>query len=208
MILEFVFPTNRIEVQVNMLDNPGVRAWSNKFLNGEYTTSALSHDHLWVHHMDTTKFNHAVSECNSLFRCLAQHGIVYAGPDIADVDRLTLNRVHRFFTHNQQRCNNCEFDNNFDYGSAMTMLNSVNNYVHELECYLTRGPEDMPVNQIEEIKLYHPTHYGTAGWVDLSEHSQYHSDQHYDIILGSEVLGKTLLPVSYTHLTLPTNREV
>jgi hypothetical protein len=203
MILEFVFPTNRIEVQVNLLDNPGVQAWADKFLDN-YTTFALSHDHLWVHHMDTENFNHAAAQCSSLINQLAQHGVVYTGPDIATVDHDTLNHVHRFFTHNQQRCNNQKFGNNFDYESAMTMLDKLNNYVHELECYLPRGSEDMTVNQIEEIKLYHPTHYGTTNWVDMSEYSQYHSDQHHDIILGSEVLGKTLLQ-SYLDQDDPTD---
>ena len=204
MILEFIFPNDRIEVVVDLLDNPGVQAWADKFLNCNYTTSALSHDHLWIHHMDLAKFNHAAAECGSLINQLAQHGVVYAGPDISIVDHHTLNHVHRFFTHTQRQCNIREFGNNFDYESVMIMLDGLNNYVHELECYLPRGPADMPVSQIEEIKLYHPTQYGTSDWVDLSAHSQCHSDQHYDIILSSEVLGKTLLQ-SYLDQDDPTD---
>jgi hypothetical protein len=75
----------------------------------------------------------------------------------------------------------------------MIMLDRLNNYVHELECYLLRGPTDMPVSQIEEIKLYQPAHYNSNVWCSLTDYQQYHSDQHYDIILGSEILGKTLL---------------
>jgi ssRNA-specific RNase YbeY (16S rRNA maturation enzyme) len=204
MILEFIFPNERIEVQVNLLDNPGVAHWANKFLNCNYTTNVLCHDHLWVHDMDTAKFNHAVAEYQILIGQLAQHGIVYAGPNIATVDHHVLNHVHRFFTHNQQLCNTQEFGNSFDYSTVMTMLDLVNHHVHELECYIPRGPADMPVNQIEEIKLYHPTQYGTTAWLDLNEYDQYHSDQHYDIILSSEVLGKTLLQ-SYLDQDDPTD---
>jgi hypothetical protein len=204
MILEFVFPTNCIEVQVDLLENPGVQAWTNKFLNNNYTTSVLAHDHLWVPEMDTTKFNHAVAECSRLIGQLAQHGITYSGPDIGTVDHNTLNHVHRFFTHNQQRCNVRKFGSDFDYDSVMSMLDSVNTHVHDLEVFLPRGPVDMPVSQIEEIKLYHPTHYGTTDWVDLTDYHQYHSDQHYDVILSSEVLGKTLLQ-SYLDQDDPTD---
>lgn len=204
MILEFVFPTNSIEVQVNLLDNPGVDAWANKFLNCNYTTSAWSHDHLWVHHMNTEKFNHAVAECCRLIQQLSHYGILYLGPEINNVDHYTLNHLHRFFTHNQQKCNNQEFENNFDYDSVMSMLNSLNVHVHDLECYIPRGPDDIVVDQIEEIKLYHATPYGTDSWINLMEYSQYHSDQHHDIILSSEILGKTLLQ-SYLDQDDPTD---
>ena len=203
MILEFVFPTSRIEVQVNLLDNPGVQAWANKFLDN-YSTSVLAHDHLWVHDMDVAKFNHAFTQCHSLIDQLAQHNIVYSGPDISSVNHRSLNHVHRFFTHNQQRCNVREFGNSFDYDLVMSILDRLNTHVHELECYIPRGPDDIVVDQIEEVKLYHPTHYGTTNWIDLTEYQQYHSDQHYDVILSSEILGKTLLQ-SYLDQDDPTD---
>jgi hypothetical protein len=65
--------------------------------------------------------------------------------------------------------------------------------VHELELYIARGPEDMLVNQIEEIKLYQFTDCMSDAWCSLEDYQQYHSDQHYDVILSSEILGKTLL---------------
>ena len=52
MVLEFIFPDERIEVQVNLLDNPGVAHWADKFLNCNYSTSIVCHDHLWVCEMD------------------------------------------------------------------------------------------------------------------------------------------------------------
>lgn len=203
MILEFVFPTNRIDVQVNLLDNPGVQAWANKFLDN-YTTSVLAHDHLWVHHMDVAKFNHAVDHSLILIDQLAQYGIVYSGPSISLVDHCSLNHVHRFFTHNQQRCNVREFGPDFDYNLVMLMLDQLNIHVHELENYIPRGPDDIVVDQIEEIKLYHNSQYGTTDWIDLTDYQQYHSDQHYDVILSSEILGKTLLQ-SYLDQDDPTD---
>lgn len=203
MILEFIFPNERIEVVVDLVDNPGVNAWTDKFLDN-YTTLLTVHDHLKVSKMDAEKFNHAAADCDSLINQLAQHGIIYLGPDISTVDHNTLNHVHRFFTHNQQRCNVREFGNNFDYDLVISMLDSINTHVHDLEGFLPRGPVDMPVSQIEEIKLYHPTHCDTADWVDLTDYRQYHSDQHYDVILSSEVLGKTLLQ-SYLDQDDPTD---
>jgi hypothetical protein len=193
MILEFIFPDERIEVQVNLLDNPGVAHWANKFLNCNYTTSVLSHDHLWVCDMDQHSFDHSHTRCRQLIRQLAQVGLEYQGPDIATVDHPSLNHVHRFFTHNQHRCNTREFGKNFDYHTAMLMLDELNLHVHELERYIARGPDNMPVDQIEEIKLYHSTDYMSDAWCSLADYQQYHSDQHHDVILSSEILGKTLL---------------
>jgi len=193
MILEFIFPDERIEVQVNLLDNPGVQAWANKFLDCNYTTSLVIHDHLWVREMDHARFDRVRCQCQLLISQLAQFGLVYQGPDIVTVDHRSLNHVHRFFTHSQQRCNNKEFDQNFDYHSVIRMLDKLNLHVHELELYIARGPEDMIVDQIEEIKLYQFNDCMSDTWCSLADYQQYHSDQHYDIILGSEILGKTLL---------------
>jgi hypothetical protein len=204
MILEFVFPTNRIEVQVNLLNNPGVHAWANKFLNCNYTTNVLCHDHLWVCKMDQDKFDYSHTRCQQLIGQLSALGLDYQGSDIGTVDHCSLNHVHRFFTHNQQRCNTREFSVDFAYHSAMLMLDELNLHVHELERYIARGPDDIPVDQIEEIKLYHPTNYNSDTWCSLADYQQYHSDQHYDVILSSEVLGKTLLQ-SYLDQDDPTD---
>jgi hypothetical protein len=193
MILEFIFSDERIEVQVDLLDNPGVAHWADKFLNCNYTTFALGHDHLWVANIDQTSFDHLHAQCQQLISQLAQFGLVYQGPDIATVDHPSLNHVHRFFTHNQHLCNTRQFGNDFDYHSVLLMLDELNLYVHELERYIARGPSDIAVDQIEEIKLWQPADYNNNNWCSLLDYQQYHSDQHYDIILSSEILGKTLL---------------
>ena len=193
MILEFIFPNDRIEVVVELLDNPGVAHWADKFLNCNYTTNVLCHDHLWVCKMNQHSFDHSRTQCHQLISQLAQFGLVYQGLDIGTIDHHSLNHVHRFFTHSQQCCNTREFGIDFDYHSVMLMLDELNLHVHELERYIARGPSDMPVDQIEEIKLYHPTDYMSDAWCSLADYQQYHSDQHYDVILSSEILGKTLL---------------
>ena len=193
MILEFIFPDERIEVQVNLLDNPGVAHWADKFLNCNYSTSIVCHDHLQVCEMDQDSFDYSYAQCQQIISQLAQFGLNYQGPDIVTVDHPSLNRVHRFFTHSQQRCNTKQFGREFDYHTVMHMLDELNLHVHELEGYIARGPDDIAVDQIEEIKLYQPTDYMSDAWCSLADYQQYHSDQHYDIVLGSEILGKTLL---------------
>lgn len=204
MILEFIFPNDRIEVVVELLNNPGVTHWADKFLNCNYTTYALSHDHLWVCEMDQDQFNYSHTQCQQLISQLAQLGLVYQGPDIGTVNHHSLNHVHRFFTHNQQRCNNAEFGNDFDYHSVMLMLDQLNWHVHELERYIARSPDNIPVDQIEEIKLYQPANYNSDAWCSLAGYQQYHSNLHYDIVLSSEILGKTLLQ-SYLDQDDPTD---
>jgi ssRNA-specific RNase YbeY (16S rRNA maturation enzyme) len=204
MILEFIFPDERIEVHVDLLDNPGVAHWADKFLNCNYTTNVLCHDHLWMWEMDHARFDRVHRQCQLLISQLAQFGLMYQGPDISTVNHRSLNHVHRFFTHNQQRCNNIEFGDDFDYHSVMRMLDKLNSNVHELERYIARGPEDIAVDKIDEIKLYHSTNYNSDAWCSLADYQQYHSDQHCDIILGPEILGKTLLQ-SYLDQDDPTD---
>lgn len=200
MILEFISPTDSVDVHVDLLDNPGVQLWANKFLNVNYETVVIEHDHLETRILDTAYVNHLQSECKKLVADLAEHGIIYSGADIVDINVATsdqmhkwLNQLHRFFTHNSQRCNLRQFSQNTDYSLVLDKLETINYYIHDIELYVPRCAKDLVVDKIQEIKLWQNTLAGTQNWLNLESHRQFHSDQYCHVILTSEVLGKTIL---------------
>lgn len=210
MRLEFQLPHKTINLYVDLLANPGVQAWVNCFCNG-YETQAISHDHLYVVDTNFELLNNLYQQIEELLAQLAYLDIVYQGPGPVEFDTNNsnnihhwLNALHRFFTHNQESCNQRKFGKNFNYSAASTLLHELNAHVHTIELYVPRGPADIPVSAISEIKLYHVTNSGTGMWLDLSNYMQYHSQNHYDIILTSEILGKTIIQ-SYLDLDNPND---
>lgn len=210
MRIEFQLPHKIINLYVELLDNPGVRAWADCFANG-YQTTVTYHDHLYVRSNDFGYIAKAYRAIPNLLEQLARLDIVYRGLPMVEFDldnsdsiHQWLNHLHRFFTHNQQKCNLKHFGNNFDYRLGSELLDKLNTHIHELELYLPRGPADIPVSEINELKLYHPTESGNGGWTNLLEFSQYHSADYYDVILTSEILGKTILQ-SYLDLDDPSD---
>jgi hypothetical protein len=210
MRLEFQLPHKIINLYVDLLDNLGVQAWAECFCNG-YTTQANTHDHLYVVEPDVQPLNCLYDQISTLLEQLTRLGIVYQGPDAVEFDTKNsnnmhhwLNALHRFFTHNQDACNRRRFGNSFDYSAASAALHELNECVHTIELYIPRGPSDIPVSSITEIKLYHDTDSGTGNWIEFRNNMRYHSQHYYDVILTSEVLGKTILQ-SYLDLDDPND---
>ena len=229
MQLEFQLPHKIINLYVDLIDNPGVQAWYRFFCNG-YETQSEIHNHLYVADIDFEQLNKLYQQITDLLVQLKHMGIVYQGVGTVEFDTKNsdgvhhwLNALHRFFTHNQQACNERKFDSNFDYSVASTLLHKLNAHVHIIEQYLPRGPADMPVSTISEIKLCHDRGLAdipvsttseikrwsaddreTSRWLDLTDYGQYHSQQHYDVVLSHEILGKTILQ-SYLDLDNPND---
>lgn len=200
MILQFVSPTASIEVQVELLDNPGVQAWTDKFLSGTYETTVIQHDHLYTRPPDYEYINKLYNQCKILVDELDQHGIIYSGPNIVPFETSTteqmhqwLNSLHRFFTHNQQRCNVRQLPPGSDYQLIFHKLEEINYHIHDIELYVPRRSQDLAVDSIDEIKLWHNAQTTDPAWVSLESYKQYHSDQYHSVLLTSEVLGKTIL---------------
>jgi hypothetical protein len=200
MILEFISPTDSVNVHVDLLDNPGVHAWANKFLTGTYETAVIHHDHLYIRPPDYQHINMLQNQCKILADELAQHGIVYSGADIVPFETSTteqmhqwLNQLHRFFTHNQQQCNFKQLPTGSDYQLIFRKLEEINYHIHDIELYVPRRSQDLAVDSINEIKLWQNNQTTDSSWVDLESYRQYHSSQYHNVILTSDVLGKTIL---------------
>lgn len=199
MRLEFILPHTTIDLEIDLLDNPGVRHWADSFLNG-YQTQATFHDHLYVRQPDWDTVNSYYEQIKTDLKILEEKGIVYTGPEMVEFypdksDQIHnwLNHLHRFFTHNQSICNDQTQNTKVNYKILSTALDDLNTQIHQIELYISRGQPDMPVSAIEEIKLYHNTEAGGSAWVNLEPFHEYHSAEYYDIILTSEILGKTII---------------
>lgn len=207
MRLEFVLPNEIVTIYVDLADHPGAVAWAEKFHG--HKTKASIHNHLYVPEINVTNedvYDIPRQQCLETLKRLHDCGITYTGlvpntPD--DVIGDCLNQLHRFFTHTQQDYNilqghlnqqNQDPENKLpQIRTIIKLLQDLNHWVHEMEAYCVREHDNIPVAAIEEIKLYTATECNTPNWLDLTPYRDYHTDQPYDVILSSEVLGKTLL---------------
>ncbi len=200
MRLEFQLPQGPVNLFLDVLDNPGAQAWANHFGHA-YETTAHICDHTYVETLN--KEDELAGAYQSILRVLDQlkyMGLEYpaATPEpfietTAEQCHKDLNLLHRFFTTQQQRCNLNHYGKDFDHVQATVFLQQLNDLVHYAEGFISRGHSDCPVNSMREIKLYRPTHSGDPVWLDMSAYQQYHSADYYDVVLTSEILGKTLL---------------
>jgi hypothetical protein len=210
MRLEFFLPDRTINLNVRLLDNPGVEAWADKFLN-RYQTKAVFHYHTHPWTLDWSIIRESYKQIDQSLRKLRRAGIEYTGIGLvnfglADSDNIHswLNSLHRFFTHKQKLCNDRMLGDDIDYLDVSLTLDQINQSVHQIEIFLPVGPKDMPLTEIPEIKLYHPSESDTPAWLNLENYRQYHSADFYDVILTSEILGKTILQ-NYLDLDNPNN---
>jgi hypothetical protein len=207
MRLEFVLPSHCVLVDVDVVANPGTQAWVNAF--DQYQTQAMIHDHLYVPEINVSNedvYDLPRQHCLKILNGLSELGVDFVRPvpyTPAHVDANCLNQLHRFFTHTQQEYNVLQAQLSQQHQDPhkrlpaikqiIQLLQDLNHCVHQMEHYCTRSHGDIVTDSLVEIKLYRATEFNASGWVDLTPYRQYHSDQPCDVILGSEVLGKTLL---------------
>lgn len=198
MRIEFHLPDGTANLFVALLDNAGVDAWAHKFAGG-FSTLGLLHDHLYVHPVDSDLVEQHYIAIDTSLAVLKKAGLRYAGPMLEPFDQarndqlhVSLNHLHRFFTENQKACNQRWFGSDFDYTAVSRWLDQINQAVHGLELFVPRAPADLAVYRLEEIKLWQ-SDATNVEWLTFDDHGQYHSSEFYDVVLSSEILGKTLL---------------
>jgi hypothetical protein len=227
MRIEFTLPDGeQVSIGVQVLDNPGARAWAEFFCDGTFRKGVSWSDHLHVHNYNPNKvynrwcrdimdqptdlFLKSRQVVNEVLDDLIKLDYHYRGTRIfgefatsPQAAHAWLNDLHRFFTHTQQ-----SIDHRGDLNHSLKKilqgkLDSINQIVHELELYIPRGPSDLPVRDLEEVKLYDWSG-DPVRWLDMKQWDQYHSREYHDVILGSEILGKTTLQ-SYLDLDNPND---
>lgn len=205
MIIRF-FITNidnsveQIDLEIDLIKNPAVDSWVSHF-SPKYITSAKFNCPRNIKTLDQKHLASLLDICNSNLKKLTALGYSYNGPlavDTCAIDRNFTNKLHRYFTHtiayvSDQIWPNLsreEHDTMRRYLSDI--LEQINIAVHEMELYLPTRKECLL--QIEEVYINNePNTFETSWWDLKKEWRCYHSKQHADVVLGSQIQGKTIL---------------
>jgi hypothetical protein len=135
-------------------------------------------------------------QCCTSINQLVQHGYEYliAMPSsVQEVDRAWCNQTHRFFTHTQQTVNLSGMPKDMA-NKLTTWLQQLNDSVHNLEDFMPPAIGYTPDFSFDEIYCSDEPSYNHPGWWQITdEFRQYHSAEPATVILGSQILGKTLL---------------
>jgi hypothetical protein len=135
-------------------------------------------------------------QCCTSINQLVQHGYEYltAWPSsVQEVDRVWCNQAHRFFTHTQQTVNLSGMPKDMS-NKLTTWLQQLNDSVHNLEDFMPPAIGYTPDFSFDEIYCSDEPSYNHPGWWQITdEFRQYHSAEPATVILGSQILGKTLL---------------
>jgi hypothetical protein len=202
MKISFLFPDNVVDLEIELVDNPGIKSWATHFKNGLASRAHFQYYYkLWNY--DPVVLKDHLSICQDQVSKLDSHGYTYNGPFPSSVDGINrdfTNQLHRFFTHTQQLVNvvlwpelSAERHAAKKY-EITSWLQELNDQVHLIELYLRPIPEMSFLESFGEIYLSDDPAYTNADWWNLAtEHRQYHSAEHADVIFGPQILGKTLL---------------
>jgi hypothetical protein len=201
MKIIFLFPTQRIDLDIELVKNPGIKSWARHFRQG-FLSLAGPWDYSQVFHINARLLQQYLDICNQRIRQLQSVGIVYQGPmaqTVNDIDRQFTNQLHRFFTHSQQLINSLpwpeiKFQDQKKAQPIITKwLQEINDSVHKIELYLAPVPQ-INAGQFKEIRVGGDLPYDDHRWWPMNpKHRKYHSAEDADVVFGPQVLGKTLL---------------
>lgn len=201
MKIQFLFDTDPMELEVELLDNPAVKGWAQHFRSGFTGTANIQNPcEIWDH--DPERLAQYLETCGRLLEDLRLWGYIYEGsvPETPGmITRGFTNHLHRFFTYYQDQVNRVIWGDKSVEESARKkqsisdLLQRVNDCVHAIERYLPPVP-DVSDYDLDEIYISDESVYDDVHWWTMhSSHRQYHSDQHADVVFGSQILGKTIL---------------
>jgi hypothetical protein len=196
MIISFEFPDHPIDLHIQLIDNPAVRSWADHFLVTPLTVTSHIVRNIVPHTVDIDKMSVLFEKCCNVINQLAQHGYVYNTPvpkSVHIVDRDWCNKAHRFFTHTQQTVNLTGMSEQ-QFKELTGLLQELNEAIHALEDFLPPAIERIPDFSFDEIYCSDEPTYNHPGWWKMpDEFRPYHSSEPATVILGSQILGKTLL---------------
>ena len=196
LIISFEFPDQTLDLRIKLIDNPAVQSWCNHFLATPLNVTSHVVGNIVPHTVDIDKMFVLFDKCCNIIDQLAQRGYVcntHVHESVHTVDRAWCNRVHRFFTHTQQTVNLSGMPK--QQANELTMLlQQLNDVIHALEDFLLPAIGYTPDFSLDEIYCSDEPAYNHPGWWQITdEFRQYHSAEPATVILGSQILGKTLL---------------
>lgn len=197
MRIEFRFPDKTINLFVKLRDNPAVNSWAEHFLDGSTSVNASLHDFQDRYNDDGNIIDQQISALNQILNVLDTIGFHYTGSrptSAADLSHDHTNAIHRFFTHNQDLVNHQDL---IDKENVTGWLQKVNDIVHLLEILNPNRAIDTRLispGAVPDIQLTNHPEFNEQGWWEMTKDmKQYHSREPADVILGHQILGKSIL---------------
>lgn len=195
VVISFAFPDETVDLHITLIDNPAVHSWADHFLKAPQTVTSHIVSNIVPHTYDPTKINQLFDQCCMILAQLSDRGYVYSDipRSVEFVNRAWCNRLHRFFTHTQQTVNlgGCPKEVSTELTEWLQKLNDA---VHTLEDFWPPAIGYTPDFSFDEIYCSSEPAYDHPGWWQIDpDHRQYHSAEPATVILGSQILGKTLL---------------
>lgn len=191
MILRFTGKDTNdvIDLRLDILDNEAVHSWA------EYAVSKKTT--LTAHHWDVTEIvnvysiGYCIEKCSQVIEELDKLGLQFPFPVPSEdqVNQTWCNQAHRWFTH-QADCIVVA-----DQPIEHKWLHQLNHYIHKME---DNFPSQAVITEWEEeMVAVDENGEPGIGWWDfpLNEETRkdFHSADHYHVILTSEILGKSTL---------------
>ena len=196
LIISFEFPDQTLDLHIKLIDNPAVQSWRNHFLATPLTVTSHIVGNIVPHSPNIKSMSVLYNQCCANINQLVQHGYEYpaARPgSVQEVDRAWCNQAHRFFTHTQQTVNLSGMPKDMA-NKLTTWLQQLNDSIHTLEDFMPPAIGYTPDFSFDEIYCSDEPSYNHPGWWQITdEFRKYHSSDPATVILGSQILGKTLL---------------
>jgi hypothetical protein len=194
MKINFHFPAQTFALDITPLDNPAVQSWMDHFLTDDMHSRGFLATEWQSYDLHSDRVDALLHQARDMVTRLADHGYTYTGPfpeSSTSINRFFTNDLHRFFTHSQRVVHDMTVEQRDLQNLLTDYLMKVNDCVHAIERYLTPAVPKWP---LIDINIYQCFTYDAPGWWRMAkEWRQYHSAQHHDVILGPEILGKTVL---------------
>lgn len=200
MKIKFQFQDPLI-LNINLIENPAVDSWSDHFLSNGTRSFAYLVDPFQRFYASTELIQTLLDMVKDRLEDLESYDFIFTGATFPNspeaVTRDWTNKLHRFFTHSQKHVNHCDFTGSLETitehrKNLSMLLNDINECVHTIERYL---PLSVPyIDGHNEVSITsQPTADDPNWWTIDPLWRQYHSIEHADVILGPQILGKTIL---------------
>lgn len=199
IVVRFVIDAEIHDVQIEPIDHPAVRSWIESFVNQPITYQGHIQDLLQIHPWNLPVMTQCLDMLRQRTQELATLGYTFSETipmNTRHLNRHFTNLCHRWFTETQRLVSLRSSKN--ERHCATNLLSDINHSVHVLERYLPAA-RNTGLKQLEEIHIEFDSEcnqwQNPLWWEILEEWQDLHTsaDQHFDVILTSEILGKTLL---------------
>lgn len=205
--ISFQFKDVSFDLEIKPFDHPAVEDWIGNFVGKPTSYHANLQDWNLIRAWQPASINRYLDHLRDSLGQLANFGMQFQEKipsSSLHLNRYFLNQCHRFFTERQKDVNDDLFQHlsiryGRDYKQTVNgVLSEINRLVHDLELFMPPA-RSAGFKSFEEVHIEYDSiqnQWNNSQWWTMkpawrSLHTKV--DQHFDVILTSEILGKTVL---------------